>query len=84
MNNLYNQLNQRNQQLPNNNVQQFVQMIKNTNNPQQLLNNMAKQNPQISQIIQTLNTSNMTPKQLFMSMANKQGINPNDILAMFK
>ena len=59
-------------------------MIKNTNNPQQLLNNMAKQNPQISQIIQTLNTSNMTPKQLFMSMANKQGINPNDILAMFK
>ena len=84
MNNLYNQLNQKNPQLQNNGIQQLVQMIKNTNNPQQLLNNMAKQNPQLSQIIQTLNTSNITPKQMFMNLASQKGINPNEIIAMLK
>ena len=84
MNSLYSQLNQRNQQLPNNNIQQFIQTIKNSSNPQQLLLNMSKQNPQISQIMQTLNTSNITPKQLFMNMANQQGVNPNEIVSMFK
>ena len=84
MNSLYNQLNQKNPQLQNNGIQQLVQMIKNTNNPQQLLNNMAKQNPQIAQIMQTLNTSNITPKQMFMNLANQKGINPNEIIAMLK
>ena len=83
MSSLYNQINQKNQRLPNN-IQQIIQMAKNTQNPQQLLNTIAQQNPQISQLMQLINTNNITPKQLFMNMANQKGINPNDIISMLK
>ena len=83
MTSLYNQINQRSQQLPNN-IQQIIQMAKTTQNPQQLLNILSQQNPQVSQFMQMINTNNITPKQLFMNMANQRGVNPNDIIAMFK
>ena len=83
MSNLYNQINQRNQLLPNS-IQQIIQMAKNTQNPQQLLNTIAQQNPQVLQLMQMINTNNITPKQMFMNMANQKGINPNDIISMLK
>lgn len=85
MNSLYNQLNPQNQQVQNNKgIQQIIQMAKSGNNPQQLLNNLAGQNPQLNQAMQLINSGKITPKQLFMNMANQQGINPNDIISMLK
>ena len=84
MNSLYNQLNQTNQPAQNNGIQKIIQMAKSGNNPQQLLNSLAGQNPQLNQVMQLVNSGKMTPKQIFMNMANQQGVNPNDIISMFK
>ena len=84
MNSLYNQLNQTNQPAQNNVIQKIIQMAKSGNNPQQLLNSLAGQNPQLNQVMQIVNSGKMTPKQIFMNMANQQGVNPNDIISMLK
>ena len=84
MNSLYNQLNQTNQPAQNNAIQKIIQMAKSGNNPQQLLNSLAGQNPQLNQVMQLVNSGKMTPKQIFMNMANQQGVNPNDIISMLK
>ena len=84
MNSLYNQLNQTNQPAQNNVIQKIIQMAKSGNNHQQLLNSLAGQNPQLNQVMQLVNSGKMTPKQIFMNMANQQGVNPNDIISMLK
>lgn len=84
MNSLYNQLNQTNQTVQNNGIQKIIQIAKSGNNPQQLLNSLAGQNPQLNQVMQLVNSGKMTPKQIFMNMANQQGVNPNDIISMLK
>ena len=84
MNSLYNQLNQTNQLSQNNVIQKIIQMAKSGNNPQQLLNSLAGQNPQLNQVMQLVNSGKMTPKQIFMNMANQQGVNPDDIISMLK
>ena len=84
MNSLYNQLNQTNQPAQNNVIQKIIQMAKSGNNPQQLLNSLAGQNPQLNQVMQLVNSGKMTPKQIFINMANQQGVNPNDIISMLK
>lgn len=84
MNSLYNQLNQTNQPAQNNVIQKIIQMAKSGNNPQQLLNSLVGQNPQLNQVMQLVNSGKMTPKQIFMNMANQQGVNPNDIISMLK
>ena len=84
MNSLYNQLNQTNQPVQNNVIQKIIQMAKSGNNPQQLLNSLAGQNPQLNQVMQLVNSGKMTPKQIFMNMANQQGVNPDDIISMLK
>ena len=84
MNSLYNQLNQTNQPAQNNVIQKIIQMAKSGDNPQQLLNSLAGQNPQLNQVMQLVNSGKMTPKQIFMNMANQQGVNPNDIISMLK
>ena len=84
MNSLYNQLNQTNQLSQNSGIQKIIQMAKSGNNPQQLLNSLAGQNPQLNQVMQLVNSGKITPKQIFMNMANQQGVNPNDIISMLK
>ena len=83
MSNLYQQLNPASQINPssqNNGVQQIIQMAKSGINPMNLLNN----NPQLAQLLNLAKGQNITPKQLFFNIAQQQGVNPNDIIAMFK
>ena len=83
MNTIFQQLNQANQ-MPQNNINPMIQMIKNSKDPQQLISMFANKNPQFAQIMNTLNTGNITPKQLFLNMAQQKGINPNDIISLLK
>ena len=71
------------QQIPqsNNNI---VQMVKNSNNPGQLFQSMAQTNPQVQSIMRLIQQSNQTPKQLFYQAAQQQGVDPNQILGMFR
>lgn len=80
MNNLYNQLN-RGISSQNNNLKQMIDMFKSSNNPQMLLQNMLRSNPRVQQLIQQCDGD---PKTAFYNLARQRGINPDDILNMFK
>ena len=77
---LYQQLNPQ----TNNKYVQLYKMLKSSNNPQQLLMNLASQDPQVKQIIDILKMSNKSPQDLFLAAAKSQGANPDDILNMLK
>ena len=81
MNSLYQQPNISPQLPQQNNI---INMIKNSGNPGQLFKTMAKSNPQVQQIMQMIQQTNQTPKQLFYQTAQQRGIDPNQILNMFK
>ena len=58
----------------------MVQMLKATNNPQQMVNQMMSNNPQVQQIINQYGD----PKTAFYKVAEEKGINPDEILNLFK
>ena len=85
MNQLYQQM-MGNQSLPNNlqQIKNMMNMFKGAKNPQQMLTNMANQNPQMKQIIDMVNNSNKSPKDLFYDMAKQKGVDPNQIISMLQ
>ena len=86
MNSLYQQLTR--QSLQNNgNVMQIknmMNMLKNSNNPQAMLQNMMNQNPQMKQVMNMIRESGGDPKTAFYNKAKQMGINPDDVLNMLK
>ena len=86
MNSLYNQLNA-GTSLPNNNLQQIrnmMNMMRNSNNPQALLQNMIQQNPQMRNVMNIVQQNGGDPKTAFYNLAKQKGINPDEILNMLK
>lgn len=68
-----------------NNIQQVKQMMRASQNPMQILQQMAQQNPAINQVLQMC--EGKTPeqqKQVFYSLANQMGINPEEFLSFFR
>ena len=66
-------------------IQQLAQaykQIKTLANPQMALSQMIQSNPQMAQVMQMCNGKN--PQEIFYAMCKQQGINPNDILNIFK
>lgn len=60
-------------------MQQLVSLYKNGANPMQII----QQNPQLASIAQMArNGGNM--QQVFYALCQQKGVNPNDILALFK
>ena len=53
----------------------------NNPNPKQFLQNMVMSNPKAQGLIQSLNSSNLTPKQFFYQYAQQQGIDPERFLS---
>lgn len=68
----------------NNNPIQMLNTLRGANNPQELLMNMAKTNPQLSNIIREVNQTGGDPKKLFYEKANQMGINPETILSQLR
>lgn len=60
-------------------VKQIYNMLKNSNDPNQLLNQMASQNPQLAQTINLIK-SNGNYEQIFRSMCNERGINADEFI----
>ena len=70
-----------------NNMQQIRQMInvfKNANNPQQLLQNMMNSNPQLRTVMNYVNQNGGNPKDAFYKMAQEKGVDPEEIIKMLK
>lgn len=59
----------------------MVSMLRNSPNPQTLLNNLLMQNPQVTGLI---NQYGGNPKAAFYALAQQKGIDPNTILNMLK
>lgn len=70
-------LNQQSKPLNNN----LINMVRNSSNPQALLNNLVAQNPQVANLI---NQYGGDPKAAFYGLAQQRGIDPNQILNMIK
>ena len=58
----------------------MINALRSSTNPQQLFMNMAQQNPQLKQILDMVQNSGKSPKDLFYQLAQQKGIDPNQIL----
>ena len=58
-------------------IKRMMNMFKSIQNPQEAMNQLAKQNPMVANIIQM---SNGDLKGTFYKMCQEKGINPDDIL----
>ena len=72
-----NRSNQNNVQ--NTNLNELYNVLLTSKNPMQAFNNIAKNNPRMAPILNMLNNG-ISPQQIFMSMCQQRGINPQDFL----
>lgn len=64
-------------------IRQMMNMVKSAGNPQQMMTQLASQNPQMKQIIDMVGTSG-NPKQMFLNICKQRGIDPEQIISMLK
>ena len=67
-----------------NGLVQAYKMLSAMQNPEAALQTLVQRNPMMQQAMQLVNSSKMSPKDLFYSMAQQQGVDPDQILSMFK
>lgn len=60
-------------------VKQIYNMLRNSNNPNQLLDQMIAQNPQMAQAVNLIK-NNGNYEQVFRSMCKERGINADDFI----
>lgn len=65
-----------------NRIKNMMQMVQGSQNPAQVLQNVAAQNPQLRAVMQMCQTGN--PQQIFIEMCRQRGIDPNSILQALK
>ena len=81
MNNLFQQLNQQQQiNLPSSQNNNLLKQLLSSSNPNEFLNSMISNNPQMQNLLKQMQSSGMSPKQFFYNYANQQGINPDQFL----
>lgn len=68
----------------NNGLVQAYKMLSSMQNPNAAIQTLMQRNPMMQQAMQLINNSRMSPKDLFYNMAQQQGVNPEQILNMFK
>ena len=69
--------------IPNNLIQTF-RALQQSNNPDQFMENLMQTNPQVKQVMQMVQNSNMSPKDLFYTMAKQRGVDPEQILKQLR
>lgn len=65
-------------------VKQAVDMVKNSQNPSALLNQMMSNNPNMKQVMDLINQHGGDPEKAFRTVAEQNGFNPDDFINMFK
>lgn len=73
-------------QIPGNfqNIKQMMSIIKASQNPQAMLNQMINSNPQMKQVMEFINKSGGDPKKAFYTLAQQNGVDPQQILNMLQ
>lgn len=75
---------QQNLQPQNNPAMSTVNMIKNAQNPNMVLNQLARNNPNVANAMNLVNQYGGNPRAAFYAEAKRLGVNPNQILGMLK
>lgn len=61
-----------------------MSIIKASQNPQAMLNQMINSNPQMKQVMEFINKSGGDPKKAFYTLAQQNGVDPQQILNMLQ
>lgn len=65
-------------------IKQALGMVKASGNPQMMLQQMLSQNPQFKQVQELIQQSGGDPQKAFYSLAEKMGVNPDEVLSALK
>ena len=65
-------------------IKQMASTVKLAQNPQMALNQLIQNNPQMKQVMQIVNMSGKSPEQVFYALAERKGVNPQEILNELK
>ena len=65
-------------------IKQLMGMVKSSNNPSALMNQLMMNNPNMKQALNIVNQYGGDPEKAFRAFAEKNGYNPDDILGLFK
>ena len=68
----------------NNPMQQMLQMLSMSNNPNQVVQMLAQQNPNVQAILNQMQQSGMTPQQFAMQYAKQKNIDINQVANVFR
>jgi hypothetical protein len=68
----------------NNPMQQMLQMLSMSNNPNQVVQMLAQQNPNVQAILKQMQQSGMTPQQFAMQYARQNNIDINQVANAFR
>ena len=68
----------------NNPMQQMLQMLSMSNNPNQVVQMLAQQNPNVQAILNQMQQSGMTPQQFAMQYARQNNIDINQFANAFR
>ena len=67
-----------------NQIKQIVQTIKTAQDPQAMFSQMMQNNPSYKQAIDYVNQNGGDPKKAFYSLAHQNGLDPNEIVKLFR
>lgn len=65
-------------------IKNMMNMLRSAGNPQMMLQQMTAQNPQFKQAVDYVNANGGDAKAACYKLAKEKGINPDEILQMFK
>lgn len=67
------------------NPMQMFQMLRGSNNPQQMFQNMIMQNPQMSSALSQIqnSTQGSNPRDVAMQLARQRGMSEQEVMNMF-
>jgi len=65
-------------------IKQMMGMVRSSQNPTAMLNQMAMNNPKLKQVMDLVNQYGGDANKAFMATAEQMGINPQEIIDMFK
>ena len=67
------------------NPMQMFQMLRGSNNPQQMFQNMLMQNPQMSSALSQIqnSTQGSNPRDVAMQLARQRGVSEQEVMNMF-
>ena len=66
------------------NVKQMMGMLNASQNPQAMLNQLLSNNQQLKPVMDSINQAGGDPQKAFYAMAEKLGVNPQDVFDMMK